>query len=238
MPAHAHITRPTILLTPATQSSFVVRSACSPVAGTDVMVIVAAGVVLSGTVTTGTTWPADCTITFVVLGVIGGAGGFGRSAVTNSDGLVGLNGSHGVVINGNVRTFFRIQAAGFIAGGGGGGACGASDSTTIGSGPGGGGQGYPGGTAGTRHATDGTSATDGTNSAPGTGGSGGGMPRANFGGDGGGLAGAGHRGGATAGHTYAEGGNPGAAIYSVGFPPPVIYEGNDSAHIKGLVTTI
>ena len=243
-PAHGLFLRPTLTVAPASQSGFNVRTAAGSIGpGTDVQVVVAAGVVLSGSVLTGTSWPADCSITFDITGIIGAPGGAGAPGANGgTNGVIGQAGGHGVIIQDNVRTYFRIRGSGFIAGGGGGGGGGAAGDgltgQTYGGGGGGGGQGYPGGAhgnGGVGNSATGGNGQDGSTSAPGGGGPGYGGGN---GGAGGGLAGEAWPGSPTATHTvWPYGAAAGSAIYSTGYTPPQILEGHDSAHIKGNVTT-
>jgi hypothetical protein len=239
MPAHGLSLRKYIELAPPSTSQYDVAFACgaSLVASSDVIVNVASGVILSNRMTSGFSWPDDCTLRINILdgGKVQGRGGNGANYTTGADGHFGLAGGDAIQIQaGNIsRVYLYIIGTGVLAAGAGGGGSGGAESG-VPSGAGGGGAGIPGGSAGTSFA--GTLAA-GNGTATGGGAGGGGSFPSSPGGKGGGVAGDGAYGKDSSSHIGGRGGDAGAAYRATGMLPPIILAGNDSAHIKGLIVT-
>ena len=115
MPAHGLFNRGVFTLTPTSSYQFDIKSAAlalGVVAGSDVFITIANGVTMSGTMLSGTSWPADCNLTVTVEdgGIISGAGGNGGAGANGGEnGHPGFAGGPGFLVQSRRQDFFRSK---------------------------------------------------------------------------------------------------------------------------------
>jgi len=241
MPAHMLAGAPPIFLTIASDQTDYDIGAYAGGSGVrrDVVLTINSGVVVYQTAAAaalliGSPWVAGSTLKIINNGTICGHGGDAGAghATLQGDGFNGAPGLNAMQLNNTNVAVTIDNTNGYIFGGGGGGGGGCG--SPAGGGGGGGGRGRLGGAGGANGAPSGFSGTAGSFSAAGLGYT----ANAYDGGDGGdwgqpGIDGDDDSGG---GFTGGGGGAAGKAISLGSAPAPTWLGGNNSTHVKGLVS--